>query len=62
MNDNKELKLINEHRSSNIYIDEMHPIAGDFNGDGKIDFLLPTENKSNKFEVLLNAGIRFFIY
>ena len=59
MNDNKELKLINEHRSSNIYIDEMHPIAGDFNGDGKIDFLLPTENKSNKFEVLLNAGIRF---
>ena len=37
----------------------MHPIAGDFNGDGKIDFLLPTEDKSDKFEVLLNAGIRF---
>ena len=59
MNENKELKLINEHRSPNIHIDEMHPIAGDFNGDGKIDFLLPTEDKSDKFEVLLNAGIRF---
>ena len=60
MNENKELKLINEHHSPNIHIDEKHPITGDFNGDGKIDFLLPTEDKSNKFEVLLNAGIRFF--
>ncbi|UZD37493.1 polymorphic toxin type 23 domain-containing protein [Capnocytophaga ochracea] len=35
------------------------PIAGDFNGDGKMDFLLPKEKDSNKFVLLTNTGNSF---
>ena len=55
-----DLKLINQYHSPYIKVDEFHPIAGDFNGDGKIDFLLPTADRSNRFELLVNEGIRFF--
>ena len=55
-----DLELINQYHSPYIKVDEFHPIAGDFNGDGKIDFLLPTADRSNRFELLVNEGIRFF--
>ena len=56
MNDSYQLQLLYKHRSTNIFTDTQRPIMGDFNGDGKIDFLLPTADESSVFEILYNKG------
>ncbi|SQA93853.1 polymorphic toxin type 23 domain-containing protein [Capnocytophaga ochracea] len=55
---NNGLDLIYEHHSNHIFTDDQHPIAGDFNGDGKIDFLLPIADGNSSFEVLYNRGTK----
>jgi len=59
MGNNQNLNLLYKYNSNYIKLGIFHPIAGDFNGDGRIDFLLPTADKSNTFAVLTNTGKGF---
>ena len=59
MDNNQNLNLLYKYNNSYIKTNVFHPIAGDFNGDGKLDFLLPTADKSNTFAVLTNTGKEF---
>ena len=43
--------------SSNL--DLIHPIIGDFNGDGLLDFMLPRDNPTNQYDILYNTGKGF---
>jgi len=48
MNDNSQLQLLYSYRNSHIS-KERAPIIGDYNGDGKMDFLFPIENYNDNF-------------
>ena len=43
--------------SSNL--DLIHPIIGDFNGDGLLDFMLPRDNPTKQYDILYNTGKGF---
>jgi len=58
MNDNSQLQLLYSYRNSHIS-KERAPIIGDYNGDGKMDFLFPIENYNNNFLLLTNKGKGF---
>ena len=59
MDNYQHLHLLYRHNSNYIKLGIFHPMVGDFNGDGKIDFLLPTANESKEFGVLTNTGKGF---
>ena len=58
-NQHNQLNLLWKYSHSRIKLGLKHPILGDYNGDGKIDFLLPTENNSSRFVMLYNTGKGF---
>ncbi|MFK8299019.1 FG-GAP-like repeat-containing protein, partial [Capnocytophaga cynodegmi] len=54
------LRLLWKQSHSQISTSKKH-ITGDYNGDGKIDFLFPTANNSNRFVLFTNTGKGFDI-
>ena len=54
-----KLKLLWQYKHTYIRTEWGQPMAGDYNGDGKIDFLLPVANGSNQFVLLSNTGKGF---
>ena len=59
MDKDEQLQLLSRFQYPYITTNDKHPIAGDYNGDGKMDFLLPKEDWSNRFILLTNTGKGF---
>ena len=59
MDKDEQLQLLSRFQYPYITTNDKHPIAGDYNGDGKMDFLLPKEDWSNSFILLTNTGKGF---
>ncbi|MFT0716759.1 RHS repeat-associated core domain-containing protein [Flagellimonas lutimaris] len=55
--------LVKLWETNDTALDLDFPIMpGDYNGDGKIDFMIPTANNSNNFKVFLSEGNNFDSY
>ena len=58
LNDNNYLQLLWETQDTRIDLD-YRPMPGDYNGDGKTDFMVATANNSQTFATFLSTGIGF---
>lgn len=59
LNNDNSLRFLWKQANTHIKTHLAQPIPGDYNGDKKMDFLLPVANNSNRFVLLSSTGKGF---